>query len=102
MIRRPPRSTLFPYTTLFRSNDYAAYILVGGLMLMLLLSHYRFYESSQVLRYRQASILIIKACTIWLIRNFFDKPLFHFHIPSPSALCLVIPFQTGTALFVFS
>ena len=22
MIRRPPRSTLFPYTTLFRSNDY--------------------------------------------------------------------------------
>src|SRR5258707_10862172 len=24
MIRRPPRSTLFPYTTLFRSVDYAA------------------------------------------------------------------------------
>src|SRR3712207_7078490 len=23
MIRRPPRSTLFPYTTLFRSNDVA-------------------------------------------------------------------------------
>src|SRR3712207_7986371 len=23
MIRRPPRSTLFPYTTLFRSNDSA-------------------------------------------------------------------------------
>src|SRR5438093_11272324 len=23
MIRRPPRSTLFPYTTLFRSNDHA-------------------------------------------------------------------------------
>src|SRR6267143_3058804 len=23
MIRRPPRSTLFPYTTLFRSNDLA-------------------------------------------------------------------------------
>src|SRR5256886_15535215 len=22
MIRRPPRSTLFPYTTLFRSNEY--------------------------------------------------------------------------------
>src|SRR3989454_4148152 len=25
MIRRPPRSTLFPYTTLFRSNGAAAY-----------------------------------------------------------------------------
>src|SRR2546426_7856927 len=24
MIRRPPRSTLFPYTTLFRSDDLAA------------------------------------------------------------------------------
>src|SRR3712207_9336696 len=26
MIRRPPRSTLFPYTTLFRSLDYLRYI----------------------------------------------------------------------------
>src|SRR2546426_5596335 len=25
MIRRPPRSTLFPYTTLFRSNQFAGY-----------------------------------------------------------------------------
>src|SRR2546429_6205081 len=25
MIRRPPRSTLFPYTTLFRSEDFGAY-----------------------------------------------------------------------------
>src|SRR2546422_2044939 len=25
MIRRPPRSTLFPYTTLFRSNDSFAF-----------------------------------------------------------------------------
>src|SRR5258707_15155396 len=27
MIRRPPRSTLFPYTTLFRSEDYLAFLL---------------------------------------------------------------------------
>src|SRR2546425_7438542 len=26
MIRRPPRSTLFPYTTLFRSHDFARFI----------------------------------------------------------------------------
>src|SRR5689334_24849196 len=25
MLRRPPRSTLFPYTTLFRSNDWTKY-----------------------------------------------------------------------------
>src|SRR5688572_31621286 len=30
MIRRPPRSTLFPYTTLFRSFDVDAYITGGG------------------------------------------------------------------------
>src|SRR3712207_8016453 len=32
MIRRPPRSTLFPYTTLFRSKDRLATILVAPLM----------------------------------------------------------------------
>src|SRR5687768_18007260 len=30
MIRRPPRSTLFPYTTLFRSSDSGAWITVGS------------------------------------------------------------------------
>src|SRR3712207_7074555 len=30
MIRRPPRSTLFPYTTLFRSRDYV-YVWVDGI-----------------------------------------------------------------------
>src|SRR5260221_9814123 len=29
MIRRPPRSTLFPYTTLFRSSDVQAFDLAG-------------------------------------------------------------------------
>src|SRR3712207_8923961 len=31
MIRRPPRSTLFPYTTLFRSRDVARDLLVAEL-----------------------------------------------------------------------
>src|SRR2546428_5185191 len=29
MIRRPPRSTLFPYTTLFRSHERVAYVEAG-------------------------------------------------------------------------
>src|SRR5438876_12039323 len=29
MIRRPPRSTLFPYTTLFRSEDLVSWGLIG-------------------------------------------------------------------------
>src|SRR2546427_7133039 len=33
MIRRPPRSTLFPYTTLFRSLDWAAgCVLIYGVL----------------------------------------------------------------------
>src|ERR1043166_10113178 len=31
MIRRPPRSTLFPYTTLFRSDHFVLAVDVGGL-----------------------------------------------------------------------
>src|SRR2546430_11095336 len=31
MIRRPPRSTLFPYTTLFRSNG-AGTLIMGGVI----------------------------------------------------------------------
>src|SRR3712207_8867455 len=30
MIRRPPRSTLFPYTTLFRSRDIVKLVAFGG------------------------------------------------------------------------
>src|SRR5256885_13276147 len=30
MIRRPPRSTLFPYTTLFRSADLHGVQIIGG------------------------------------------------------------------------
>src|SRR2546430_13457608 len=34
MIRRPPRSTLFPYTTLFRSGPQGAVPAVGALVLL--------------------------------------------------------------------
>src|SRR5258705_7193861 len=35
MIRRPPRSTLFPYTTLFRSNDTRTRAALRGAALVL-------------------------------------------------------------------
>src|SRR5256885_11895046 len=35
MIRRPPRSTLFPYTTLFRSNPTVQLVTVVGLAFVL-------------------------------------------------------------------
>src|SRR5258705_13099002 len=34
MIRRPPRSTLFPYTTLFRSSNVVARVAAGSLLVV--------------------------------------------------------------------
>src|SRR5258707_2308657 len=34
MIRRPPRSTLFPYTTLFRSIEFPASVAASNVMLL--------------------------------------------------------------------
>src|ERR1035437_7422071 len=36
MIRRPPRSTLFPYTTLFRSLDYCDFIFLSEARFLLI------------------------------------------------------------------
>src|SRR3712207_7670472 len=41
MIRRPPRSTLFPYTTLFRSQDVRERHSSDALRLAILGHHYR-------------------------------------------------------------
>src|SRR2546425_4040865 len=38
MIRRPPRSTLFPYTTLFRSQRPFALVIVGGMLTTLIIT----------------------------------------------------------------
>src|SRR5947207_8021439 len=45
MLRRPPRSTLFPYTTLFRSQDASGYPFQRGLPTGKPLQHYRLWTS---------------------------------------------------------
>src|SRR3712207_8515138 len=49
MIRRPPRSTLFPYTTLFRSHDVAQALLLEAAQFFRRIGvnsiRYRFIES---------------------------------------------------------
>src|SRR5439155_20319327 len=40
MIRRPPRSTLFPYTTLFRSNLFLSLILHLGNLFLIVQLHF--------------------------------------------------------------
>src|SRR5206468_9753591 len=46
MLRRPPRSTLFPYTTLFRSSGVAALAAEGGV------KHRLAVVASHVIQYR--------------------------------------------------
>src|SRR3712207_7862547 len=53
MIRRPPRSTLFPYTTLFRSGQYAVgaqrrRLRVGGLRVLVVGGGQRVHGLDQV------------------------------------------------------
>src|SRR3712207_9563654 len=86
MIRRPPRSTLFPYTTLFRSRQYAAvkfflYSLFGGLiMLASLIGLY--VVSAEYLpaggtfdwaTLRTVVPLIPESTQIWLFLGFLDR-----------------------------
>src|SRR5260370_33139443 len=61
MIRRPPRSTLFPYTTLFRSEFFVK--LLFNLVRHLLLGHYnpRPLGTGTVVRTSGCSILIQSA-----------------------------------------
>src|SRR2546421_9024329 len=42
MIRRPPRSTLFPYTTLFRSKSFFILVTSWGFFQPLLINSYSF------------------------------------------------------------
>src|SRR2546425_10309212 len=50
MIRRPPRSTLFPYTTLFRSQAPEAAVLAGEAPLVALVNGYHSWSPCQVVK----------------------------------------------------
>src|SRR3712207_9101630 len=60
MIRRPPRSTLFPYTTLFRSPDgYAARLFAGAMSPVFLSSS--FSKSFSIYGERVGALSIVTA-----------------------------------------
>src|SRR3712207_9589647 len=67
MIRRPPRSTLFPYTTLFRSElewgvDRFSASLLSELIATLLRYCQRYYERQFVLRH-ESSLPLLQVIT---------------------------------------
>src|SRR3712207_8664296 len=64
MIRRPPRSTLFPYTTLFRSPFNTALIVVSGVFLLL---GYLFIRRQQVAYHRAAMLTATTFAALFLV-----------------------------------
>src|SRR3712207_7515107 len=54
MIRRPPRSTLFPYTTLFRSG-----VILGAVVVAYLPERFRAFSDYRVLIFGGALILMM-------------------------------------------
>src|SRR5258707_10743878 len=67
MIRRPPRSTLFPYTTLFRSvvmgNGFAAFpVMTGGVGVPILVGVYHGDRKSTRLNSSHANISYAVFC----------------------------------------
>src|SRR2546426_5932083 len=58
MIRRPPRSTLFPYTTLFRSETHVDFRLTGPANFVVMALHLD-AGRLQVLHHFRAQVLIV-------------------------------------------
>jgi exopolysaccharide biosynthesis polyprenyl glycosylphosphotransferase len=79
-------SSLRPEDNLY---NYLGYFIFGALSLMLLLAHYRAYEPTQHLRYRQDSFLIIKSCFLWGLAMVCITRLFDFHNPLPRIFTVV-------------
>src|SRR3712207_6670757 len=77
MIRRPPRSTLFPYTTLFRSlpnftlADPSAFLIISTSICRSLVSS-RFLPSSLFPLVIKSNMCRLRNCSI-TIGDFFDK-----------------------------
>ena len=79
-------------------QEYAGYFVLGTLGLMLILFHYRFYEFSQVLRYRQVSFLILRSCGLWMVGVLCVTRVFNFQPPLSRAYCLLTAFHLAVAL----
>src|SRR5256886_2857874 len=72
MIRRPPRSTLFPYTTLFRSNDADLYFYCDG--------HVRVYHGDQTAlprHYVARERLCLRATTDYWVNAMDGQPFLY-------------------------
>src|SRR5690242_21438017 len=58
MILRPPRSTLFPYTTLFRSAVFGATGSIGGSTLDVIARHPERFRATVLAAHRQVDALV--------------------------------------------
>src|SRR4029434_11327985 len=87
MIRRPPRSTLFPYTTLFRSHSLTLYLTLC-LTLCLTLSHSLclLFRSEEHTSELQSHLNLV--CRLLLVKNKQTQCLPHTVTHTPRACVL--------------
>src|ERR1039457_5233460 len=92
MIRRPPRSTLFPYTTLFRSrrNEGAVYLFRTYLRDIPVLAHFAIDVDRKSTRLNSSHLVISYA--VFCLKKEWWKPLCH--VPTCTS---ILPYGVGTA-----
>src|SRR2546430_7769242 len=71
MIRRPPRSTLFPYTTLFRSVIFQvlAGLATGGIYASLALALVMIYHATHLVNFAQGEMAMFTTYIAWSLIN---------------------------------
>src|SRR3989449_4965050 len=81
MIRRPPRSTLFPYTTLFRSTAVVLNVVLGGALL----------ASAAITRKNLMNGAIVAGVVRIILIYFRGRPG-----PNPGTVSIPVPNLSGT------
>src|SRR3989454_3928700 len=90
MIRRPPRSTLFPYTTLFRSVGLAFWVGVFG-VLYRILKYFRGVEELGPLLAGQLLRPVLLSFIALLLLSHLLTALSSFFLPQDPALLVSAP-----------
>src|SRR3712207_7890219 len=90
MIRRPPRSTLFPYTTLFRSGDLMYFFILLDVVDLCLRMEIEFscsFHLFQLLRREEQLFIFHQPGILSVVANWAWAPLRSHSGPLDSLLC---------------
>ena len=82
-------------------RGYLPYMGLGGLSLLLLLAHYGMYAPAQLLRYHQASFVLIRCTFFWFVGAFLAVKVFSPELLLPVAYLALTAFCLALGLLVW-